>query len=261
VRYAGTAYTIFQMTTLAVLSDIHGNRWALEAVLLDLARTPTDAIINLGDTLWGALDPAGTADLLMALSIRNVRGNTDREMLEGAGATITDVHSCAALTGPRRAWLAAHEPLLAFDGIVACHGTPASDSTSLLEEITPTGVHRRGAAAVATALGALSPTVSLLLCGHTHLSGIVHVPGGPLIVNPGSIGLPAYRHDTPCPHCMESGSPHARFAVVQRLARGWRVEHRAIPYDWEAAAKCAENVGRRDWAYQLRTGHVADASH
>jgi predicted phosphodiesterase len=244
------------MTSLAVLSDIHGNRWALEAALLDLAGTPTDAIINLGDTLWGALDPAGTADLLMALSIRNVRGNTDREMLEGAGTSTADVHSRAALAGPRRAWLASHEPLLAFDGIVACHGTPDSDSSSLLEEITAAGVHRRGPAAVAAALGALSPMVSLVLCGHTHLSGIVQVPKGPLVVNPGSIGLPAYRHDTPWPHCMESGSAHARYAVVQRLNRGWRVEHRAVLYDWEAAAKRAHDVGRSDWAYQLRTGHV-----
>jgi predicted phosphodiesterase len=244
------------MTSLAVLSDIHGNRWALEAVLLDLAKTPTDAIINLGDTLWGALDPAGTADLLMALSIRNVCGNTDREMLEGAGTSAADVHSRAALTGPRRAWLAAHEPLLEFDGIVACHGTPGSDSTSLLEEITAAGVHRRGPAAVAAALGALSPSVSLVLCGHTHLSGIVQVSSRLLVVNPGSIGLPAYRHDTPWPHCMESGSPHARYAVVQDLNRGWRVEHRAILYDWEAAAKRAHDVGRPDWAYQLRTGHV-----
>jgi predicted phosphodiesterase len=244
------------MTSLAILSDIHGNRWALEAVLEDLAGTPRAAIINLGDTLWGALDPAGTADLLMALSIRNVRGNTDREMLESAGNSATDLHSRAALTGPRRDWLAAHEPLIELDGIVACHGTPQSDSTSLLEEITAAGVHRRGQAAVAAALGDLSPAVSLVLCGHTHLSGIVQVPSGPLVVNPGSIGLPAYRHDTPWPHCMESGSPHARYAVVQRLNRGWRVEHRAVLYDWEAAAKCAHDVGRPDWAHQLRTGHV-----
>src|SRR5688572_17514630 len=101
------------MTSLAVLSDIHGNCWALEAVLEDLARTPVDAILNLGDTLWGVLHPAGTTDLLMPLAIRHVRGNTDREMLAELpdSPSLTDAYSNAALTDTRREWLATtHEP-------------------------------------------------------------------------------------------------------------------------------------------------------
>ena len=90
----------------------------------------------------------------------------------------------------------------------------------------------------------------------THLPPAVQVPNGPLVVNPGSVGLPAYEHDEPCPHRMESGTPHARYAVVRRSRKSWTVEHRAVVYDWDAAASCASDVGRLDWAHQLLTGHV-----
>jgi diadenosine tetraphosphatase ApaH/serine/threonine PP2A family protein phosphatase len=194
----------------------------------------------------------------MTLPIRNVRGNTDREILEDTGTSLTDNYCRAALSSSRRTWLAHHEPPFAMDGVLACHGTPDSDSTSLLEEITAQGVHRRAGAAVNAALGGLAKEISLVLCGHTHLPGVVQTPSGPLVVNPGSVGLPAYRHDVPAPHCMQSGTPHARYALVQRRKNTWRVEHRAIAYDWETAAKRAQEVGRPDWAYQLRFGHVAD---
>ncbi len=245
--------------SFAILSDIHGNRWALEAVLDDLAGITVDATINLGDSLWGVLDPAGTADLLMRLAMRSVRGNTDRELLapETASPPPIEKHSRAALTAARRAWLEKHELPFVVDGVLACHGTPADDATTLLEEVTTAGARRRSGAEVGAVLGTLPAGVSLVLCGHTHVSGIVQVPGGPLVVNPGSVGLPAYNHDVPHPHRMESGSPHARYAMVRRHRAGWLVELRAVAYDWDAAAAQAECVGRPDWAHALRTGHAA----
>ena len=51
-------------TSLAVIADIHGNRWALEAVLQDIDRRGIQQIVNLGDHLTGPLDPAGTAEFL-----------------------------------------------------------------------------------------------------------------------------------------------------------------------------------------------------
>ena len=250
------------MTALAVLADIHGNRWALEAVLDELGRTPLDGILNLGDTLWGPLDPAGTADLLRQQPIRHVRGNTDREMLEAShrAPSPTDLYSLAALSPARRLWLAAHDPVIRLDDILACHGTPASDSLPLLEEIAPGTIRRRTAREVETTLGRLDPSIRLILCGHTHLPGAVQVPNGPLVVNPGSIGLPAYSHNVPFPHCVENGTPHAQYAVIHRGRGGWRVEQRRVAYDWEAAAACAAEVGRADWDYHLRTGRVAASS-
>src|SRR5260370_21931391 len=66
--------------SLAVIADIHGNRWALEAVLQDIDRRGIQQIVNLGDHLTGPLDPVGTAALLIERTMLNVCGNDDREL-------------------------------------------------------------------------------------------------------------------------------------------------------------------------------------
>ncbi len=55
---------------LAVISDIHGNRLALEAVLADIREQSPDQTVNLGDHVSGPLEPAQTADILMGLNTR-----------------------------------------------------------------------------------------------------------------------------------------------------------------------------------------------
>ena len=66
----------------AAIADVHGNRWALEAVLEDIARRGVRSIVNLGDNLFGPLDVDGTAELLMRLDMPGVSGNQDRELVE-----------------------------------------------------------------------------------------------------------------------------------------------------------------------------------
>ena len=83
------------------------------------------------------------------------------------------------------------------------------------------------------------------------------VPGGPLVVNPGSVGLQAYDDVHPLPHVIENGSPDARWALVERDRRGaWHVQLRTTPYDWASAAARAQANGRGDWADALATGFV-----
>src|SRR5437868_12167617 len=66
---------------VALISDIHGNRWALGAVLEHIAAQRVDAIWNLGDILSGPLEPAATADLLAPLALPTIRGNHERQLL------------------------------------------------------------------------------------------------------------------------------------------------------------------------------------
>jgi predicted phosphodiesterase len=65
---------------LAILTDVHGNRFALEAVLRDIEANKPDSIANLGDQVWGAADPAGAWTLQQSLGAVTVRGNTDEFM-------------------------------------------------------------------------------------------------------------------------------------------------------------------------------------
>ena len=74
---------VFQLS-LAVIADIHGNRWALEAVLQDIDRRGIQQIVNLGDHLTGPLDPAGTADLLIERDMLSICGNDDRVLFSAA---------------------------------------------------------------------------------------------------------------------------------------------------------------------------------
>ena len=82
------------------------------------------------------------------------------------------------------------------------------------------------------------------------------LPGGQTVVNPGSVGLPAYWDDLPHPHVMETGSPHARYSVISYSEFGWSVTDRIVPYDCESAAETANRNGRPDWAEWLKTGRA-----
>ncbi len=69
---------------IAVISDIHGFSLALEAVLADIEREPgIDQIIAAGDVCESGPDPLGALQLLDAHSVRQIRGNTDRDLAEG----------------------------------------------------------------------------------------------------------------------------------------------------------------------------------
>jgi len=69
-------------TSLAVLADIHGNSFALAAVLKALKLRGVSRLVNVGDTFYGPLDPGGTWDILKELDLSTVLGNQDRILLE-----------------------------------------------------------------------------------------------------------------------------------------------------------------------------------
>jgi predicted phosphodiesterase len=245
-------------TTLAVIADIHGNSWALDAVLADIDRRGIGAIVNLGDCAYGSLDPAGALDRLIARGIPTVSGNQDRIV----HAPPPDVRASAdyrfimeRLSAEHVAWLQALPPTLALDGLLCCHGTPASDEAYLLEEVTPHGVRLHDDAALSALLAGVEQPV--VVCGHSHVPHVVALADGRLIVNPGSVGVSAYAHDVPHPHVMEAGSPHARYAILRREPAGWAAELIAVPYSWSDAAAVARRNGRPDRAAWIATGRAA----
>jgi hypothetical protein len=83
-----------------------------------------------------------------------------------------------------------------------------------------------------------------MLCGHTHLRRTLRLSAGTLVVNPGSVGWPAYEDDLPYPHVMEAGTPHARYAIVDDASGQWKVSFHAIDYEWDAAAQIADSRER-----------------
>lgn len=261
---------------IAVISDIHGNLPALQAVLADIDRSGIDQIINLGDTLGGPLESARTADLLMQRQIPMIAGNHERQLLTFPLEKLNRSDACTAseITATQRAWLAsAPDTMWLSDDVFACHGTPSSDLYYWLETITDDfglngspGMRAASSAEIVHRLGQGEHTdkASLIVCGHTHVPRVVTVAAmdanqqsrNITIVNPGSVGLPAYDDIYPHKHFVETGSPHARYAVVQKTATGWKTDLISVAYDFEPMARLAELRNRPDWAVALRTGRM-----
>lgn len=251
---------------LAVVSDIHGNLPALAAVRADIAASGVDAVVNLGDTISGPLWPAETADHLMAFDWPTLAGNHERQVLAPIteAMSATDRHAAERLADTHRAWLGGLPTGLRLgDEVLACHGTPTNDLVYLMETVVDDfagpqapGIRAATAAEVAERAGdrLAGEAHAVILCGHSHVPRTLQLFDGRLVVNPGSVGLQAYDDEFPWRHLVETRTPHARYALITRRATGWQVEHRAVPYDWEAAAAQADANGRPDWSHALRTG-------
>ena len=247
---------------LGVVSDIHGNLPALQAVVA--AAGAVDGWLNLGDIVSGPLWPEETAAWLMQQGWPTIAGNHERQVLAGMhGATAaqadvaaSDRFAAAHLRPEQRAWIAALPPSMQpAPGLMCVHGTPQSDLIYLLETVTPAGRSAASVAEVQGRLGSLPAGTALLLCGHSHVPRSVSV--GPLhVANPGSVGLQAYAHDWPYPHTVHNGSPQARYAIVEQSPSGWQLQLCTADYDHAAAARKAQAEGFDDWAHALATGQT-----
>jgi putative phosphoesterase len=240
---------------VAVISDIHGNVAALQAVLSSIEKHRLDLVVNLGDALSGPLFPVESADLLMAKDILSIRGNHERQLLTlpQDRMNASDRYTATRLLPVHFDWLRKLPTTLQIkDDILLVHGTPTDDMAYFLETVDEKGA--RQASSVEIESRACTAHQSLILCGHTHVQRSYRLSAHRLIVNPGSVGLPAYEDDLPFPHKMESLSPHARYAVAEKRNGQWTCLMHQVDYDWEGAVVAAEEHGRRDWAHALRTG-------
>ena len=244
------------MNRIAVIADIHGNLPALQAAAEDITRRGIDTVVNLGDHASGPLWPHETVAFLMQQSWLQIAGNCDRQLVQQAPADhgASDRFAFERLTQEEREWIAAlPATATAFADMHVFHGTPSDDAAYLLETVENGQVRLARGSELTQRLGSF--TAKVMLCGHSHIPRIVRTSES-LLINPGSIGLPAYEHDQPELHAMETGSPDARYAIVEQAEHGWRAELVAVPYDHRAAAKQAWQQGRAAWALALRTGYV-----
>lgn len=261
---------------LAFVTDIHGNLAALKSVIADLQARQVDQVVNLGDTLSGPLLPQETAQLLRQLPWLNVAGNHERQLLDLPleRQNPSDAYTSRCLSHEDKVWLASHAdscrpelhqarhwPEHLGHDVALCHGSPRHDTEYLLETPVQEDVRLASEAEIQERLGGRIPShVSVLVCGHSHVARSVHTAQGLLIVNPGSVGLPAYDDDHATAfssyHRIENASPDARYAVLEKVQGKWRCEFISVPYDHESMARLADARGRPDWASALRTGRL-----
>lgn len=185
---------------IALLSDIHGNTVALDAVLADLAGADLDLIVCLGDIAAGGPDPTGAIERIAAMNCVAVQGNTDAGMVDMPGwwrnprsidlpedavpgMEIT-VWSSEQLTPSDRDYLAGLPLTATVDTgsegeLLAFHGSPLS-ADDIITASTPSDELDR----LLAGHGA-----RWLTGGHTHVP-LVRVHRHRTLINPGSVGMP-----------------------------------------------------------------------
>jgi diadenosine tetraphosphatase ApaH/serine/threonine PP2A family protein phosphatase len=222
-----------------VISDIHANLQAFEAVMAASASIPYEGLLVLGDLVGYGADPNAVVERVRTLQPHAlIRGNHDKvgsglESAEGFNAVARAAirWTYDALTSENRAWLAALPagPVLVDDVVEICHGSPFDEDTYLFDDVDAIrGLH-----------AARRP---LCLYGHTHVQvgfslerdrfavltdnsvrplSVNLSAGGGYLFNPGSVGQP------------RDGDPRAAFAVVDTDMRDIAI-HR-VPYAVEQA--------------------------
>ena len=219
---------------VAILSDIHANREALEAVEARLAALRVDQVYFLGDAVGYNADPGYCLARIAALAAFSVRGNHDKTVADPANldwfnevarealvwtSRQLDAQGLSLLAGLPRG------PLAVGERWVLCHGTPADEDQYLTQA--------RDAEKAFRFLGASFPGAEVAFFGHTHVPVIVAEkgralppperfalrPGVRYLINPGSVGQPRDR------------LPLASFGVLDEEERAY--EHYRVPYPIE----------------------------
>jgi predicted phosphodiesterase len=183
-----------QATRVAVLSDVHGNAVALEAVLRDVASAQPDLLVFGGDLTWGPL-PEETRALVEPLrpSAVFVRGNAERALTDAARQM--DERSLEELSARERWMVERHSPethaflsgfvesavveIAGLGAVRFCHGSPRSDE-ELITYATPEPRMRALLAGVPE---------KVLVSAHTHIR-FDRMVAGVRSLNPGSVGMP-----------------------------------------------------------------------
>jgi diadenosine tetraphosphatase ApaH/serine/threonine PP2A family protein phosphatase len=225
---------------VAVLSDVHSNLVALEAVLADAGAI--DAVWHLGDIVGYGPDPDGVVARLAGLDAIGVLGNHDAAALGGPEIEWfnPDARAAAAWTrdtisGATRSWLDAQPLRREIDDMTLVHGSPRDP---LREYVATVGVARANLAELTTPYG---------LHGHTHVPvafidddprlGIVDPDAGTVLsldarttlLNPGSVGQP------------RDGDPRAAYLILDTVAN--EVTWRRVAYDIPAVQAAIREAG------------------
>ncbi|WP_298818259.1 metallophosphoesterase family protein [uncultured Roseibium sp.] len=247
---------------IAVVSDIHGNVLALEAVLADIKEEAPDGVVNLGDCLAGPLWPEETAAILRETAWPTVRGNHDRIILDDPINKMgpTDRFAAERLTAQSLEWLRTTSPTIRLsDEVLLVHGTPEDDDRYLTEKNEGPKGHQPDEESL---LAELNGEQAQVVCsGHSHIPRVLSLQStGQTLLNPGTVGFPSFDSQHPRYLAGEVGDRRAQYALMTRNAKGWTFEQKYLAYDIDAAAREAEKNGRSGWAQAFQEGYFGPLS-
>jgi putative phosphoesterase len=226
---------------VAIISDIHANYIALEAVLADLRRDQFDQIVCLGDAIQGGPQPVKTAARLRELGCPIVMGNADYFLLTGKSKkALSEMYTAvrnwtvSQLSKSDLDFISSFQPTVKISlgerQLLCFHGSPTSFDDIIFPETPEDQVQSW-----------LAPYKDFILTGgHTHLQQIRRL-GDSFFFNPGSIGL-AYGPR----HVVEKSrlDAWAEYAILSADRVRVSLDFRRVPFDLNALLEVYRTSGR-----------------
>ena len=220
---------------VALISDIHGNAIALEAVHREIVKESVDAIICLGDVATLGPEPERTIQLIKEISDETIMGNHDIALLEPnrmaemhiAGPISSNLDWCRSrLSDEDFAFLRSFSSTYEVDlggsvTLSAYHGTPQS-VTGVLEPTADDEVLE----------AALSGSARIFVGGHIHLQ-FSRSWNSSVVMNPGSLGCPF--STTPMPDGSPRALPWAEYAIITSRGSNQSIELRRAYFSIDEA--------------------------
>ena len=231
---------------IAIISDIHGNCFALDLVLADIRRQGIENIVCLGDAIQGGAQPAETVARLREIGCPVVMGNADAWLLDGPESTPNesstaqqiavrdwgltqlsqdDLHFMRQFQPTIRIELTAAQTLLCF------HGSPHSFNDIILPETSEE-----------TLSGFLNGfDVTLLAGGHTHTQQIRRLDSSSWYLNPGSVG---FAFDWRLSPEQFRADPWAEYAIVTSEQESSSIHFCRLPFEVSELARVIRASGK-----------------
>jgi predicted phosphodiesterase len=241
--------------TVAILSDIHGNFLALEAVLADLCTKPYDQLVIAGDLVMNGPHPAETLACIRALQVPTLYGETDQAVAEANGdnalarwtAEQIGESGVAYLDGLPFSHTIRPLPNASPEAdLLIVHASPTNAAAFLILE--PNVLDERCSTVTPDneALGMLGETkVGMIIHGHLHYPSHGLVRNQQLV----SIGSVGFSFD---------GNPQAAYALATWDGSRWNIRHRRVSYDYERVIEAMNHSGQplaETMIQRLRTAH------
>ncbi len=221
---------------VAVISDIHGNMQALEAVINDYKSQNCEKVLCLGDLAMAGPQPSETVDFVKGQNWEIIQGNTDKMIAEFSDKILSNVKSAFPVMGNalkndaeilsevQKEYLANLSPqkelIMENVKVLMVHGSPRRNN----EDILPNRPIEEIEEIIA------NTDADLILCGHTHIPCGYQTSKKQTVVNAGSVGRPFTDNAKAC------------YAIINFNSGAFSVEHRFVDYN---RGKAAEILAQR----------------
>lgn len=210
---------------IAVVSDIHGNLLALDAVMTDMERFSPDEVWCAGDLGWLGPWAGECIDRVRAAGWPTVKGNAD-VWITGDPQTVDDpnerdefmkIAAAHDISEDQARWLL-NLPLghSGSGSMLMIHGTPQSAFDAPLPDAPP------------AEFSIYEGQAALVVYGHVHQGFVRRLSDGTIVANPGSVGIPL--DDTT-----------ASYLLIDRQGANFTLRHRRVAYDRRGAIAQAQH--------------------